>query len=217
MWEAKTLVKICGITSVKQAIQIAELGVDAIGVISVKESPRYVSPEKKKDIFRNLKEFFPNIKRVSVVKNIPLELIYTDNFDFDNVIQLHGDEDFSYCKSLRAKVTQVEIWKAFRIKEKENIKEIDLFLNFIDAILLDSWDEKTYGGTGIRIKSRYLEGLKFNKPWFLAGGISIDWVKQILDDIKPDGIDVSSSIESYPGIKDLKKTKKLMNYIRKLE
>ena len=214
MLEAKTLVKICGITSVDQALQIAKLGADAIGVISVKESPRYVSPQKKKDIFRNLKENFPQVKRVSVVKNIPLEMISINSFEFENVIQLHGDEDLSYSKKLRMKLPQIEIWKAFRIKDRENIREIELFSDFIDAVLLDSWNEKTYGGSGIRINSSYLKELNFSKPWLLAGGISIDWLQQILIDIKPDGIDVSSSIESSPGIKDLNKTKKLLDLIK---
>ena len=214
MLEAKTLVKICGITSVDQALQIAKLGVDAIGVISVKESPRYVTPDKKKDIFRNLKKNFPHIKRVSVVKNISLEMISINSFEFENVIQLHGDEEISYCKKLRRKLPQIEIWKAFRIKDIEDIKKIELFSDFIDAVILDSWNEKTYGGSGIKIKSKYLEGLKFSKPWLLAGGISTDWIKQILIDIKPDGIDVSSSIEIAPGIKDLNKTEKLLNLIK---
>ena len=213
MLEAKTLVKICGITSVDQALQIAKLGVDAIGVICVKESPRYVCPDQKKDIFRNLKKNFPDVKRVSVVKNIPLELICINSFEFENVIQLHGDEDLSYCKKLRKQFPQIEIWKAFRIKDREDINAIELFSDFIDTILLDSWNEKTYGGSGIRIKTKYLEELKFSKPWILAGGISIDWLKQILINIKPDGIDVSSSIEIAPGIKDLNKTKKLLNLI----
>ena len=214
MLEAKTVVKICGITSVDQALNIAKLGVDAIGVISVKESPRFVSLNRKKDIFRSLKKNFPHIKRVSVVKNIPLELIRINSFDFENVIQLHGDEDLSYCKRLRSKFPQIEIWKAFRIKERENIKEIELYSDFIDTIILDSWNEKTYGGSGKRINSKYLEKLKFSKPWLLAGGISMDWLKQILVDIKPNGIDVSSSIESSPGIKDMDKTKKLLNLIK---
>ena len=214
MLEAKTLVKICGITSVEQALQIAKLEADAIGVITVKESPRYVSPERKKDIFKNLMKNFPHVKRVSVVKNIPLELICLNSFELENVIQLHGDEDLSYCKELRKKLPQLEIWKAFRIKNKKDIKEIKLFSDFIDTVLLDSWNEKTYGGSGIRINSNYLKELKFSKPWLLAGGISIDWLKQILLEIKPDGIDVSSSIESSPGIKDLNKTKKLLNIIK---
>ncbi len=215
MLEAKTLVKICGITSVDQALQIAKLGVDAIGVISVKESPRYVSPDKKINIFKNLKKNFPHVKRVSVVKNIPLEFKYINSFKYENVIQLHGDEDISYCKKIRMKLPQIEIWKAFRIKEREDINKIELFSDFIDAVLLDSWNENTYGGSGIRIKPKYLAELKFSRPWLLAGGISIDWLKQILIDIKPDGIDVSSSIESAPGIKDLNKTKRLLNLIKR--
>ena len=214
MLEAKTLVKICGITTVDQALKIAKLGVDAIGVISVKESPRYISQKIKKDIFRNLKKNFPKIKRVSVVKNIPLELISINSFDSENVIQLHGDESLSYCKRLRREFPQIEIWKAFRIKDREDTREIELFSDFIDAVLLDSWNEKTYGGSGIRINYKYLEGLKFSKPWLLAGGISTDWLKQILTEIKPNGIDISSSIESAPGIKDLNETKKLLKIIK---
>jgi len=214
MLEAKTLVKICGITSVDQALQIAELGADAIGVISVKESPRYVSPKIKEDIFRNLKKSFPHIRRVSVVKNIPLESIYINSFDFENVIQLHGDENLSYCKKLRSKFPQIEIWKAFRIKNREDTEVIESFSDFIDVVLLDSWNEKTYGGTGIRIESKYLENLKFSKPWLLAGGISSDWLTEILTNIKPSGIDISSSIESAPGIKDLIKTKSLLSLVK---
>ena len=214
MLEAKTLVKICGITSVEQALQIAKLGVNAIGVISVKESPRYVSPKIKKEIFKNLEKIFPKIKRVSVIKNIPLELINTNSFNSENVIQLHGDEDISYCKNLRRKFPQIEIWKAFRIKNREDIREIENFSDYIDVVLLDSWNEKTYGGSGIRIQTKYLEDLKFSKPWLLAGGISTDWLKQILESIKPDGIDVSSSIESSPGVKDLIKTKQLLSIIQ---
>ena len=214
MLEAKTLVKICGITSVDQALQIAELGADAIGVISVKESPRYVSPKIKEDIFRNLKKSFPHIKRVSVVKNIPLESICINSLDFENVIQLHGDENLSYCKRLRSKFPQIEIWKAFRIKNSEDTEVIESFSDFIDVVLLDSWNEKTYGGTGIRIESKYLEKLKFSKPWLLAGGISSDWLTEILTNIKPSGIDISSSIESAPGIKDLNKTKNLLSLVK---
>ena len=214
MYKAKTLVKICGITSVDQALQIAKLGADAIGVISVKESPRYVSPAKKKDIFKNLKKDFPHVKRVSVVKNIPLEFIFINSFELENVIQLHGDEDLSYCKKLRRKFPQIEIWKAFRIKNREDTEVIESFSDFIDVVLLDSWNEKTYGGTGIRIESKYLEKLKFSKPWLLAGGISSDWLTEILTNIKPSGIDISSSIESAPGIKDLNKTKKLLSLVK---
>ena len=214
MSEAKTIIKICGITSIEQALQIAELGVNAIGVISVKESPRYVPNKRKEDIFKNLKKCYPKVKRVSIVKNQPLNL-FKSNLNSENVIQLHGDEDVDYCKSLRARTPQIELWKAFRIKERKDIDKVEIYSDFVDTFLLDSWNKDTYGGSGIRIQPKYLKGLLFRKPWLLAGGISADWIKQIIKDIKPDGIDISSSIESSPGIKDIEKTKNVIRLIRK--
>ena len=217
MTKVKPLIKICGITNVEQALKIAELGVDAIGVISVRESPRNVSTKNKEAIFRNLKKYYPNIKRVSVIKNLPLKIISENFVDSENVIQLHGDEDIEYCKSLRREIPRIKLWKAFRIKERENLEKIELFSDSTDAFLLDSWNKDTYGGSGIRIESKYLKDLKFNNPWFLAGGISIDWIEYIIKDIKPDGIDISSSIESFPGEKDIEKTIQLLNEIKKLK
>ena len=217
MLKVKPLIKICGITNIEQALKIAELGVDAIGVISVRESPRYVSTKNKEEIFKNLKKFHPNIKRVSVLKNLPLEIISANFIDSENVIQLHGDEDIEYCKSLRREIPQIELWKAFRIKEREDLKKIKLFSDSTDVFLLDSWNKDTYGGSGIRIESKYLQGLKFTNPWFLAGGISIDWIEYVIKDIKPDGIDISSSIESSPGEKDIEKTIRLLREIKKLK
>ena len=71
---------------------------------------------------------------------------------------------------------------------------------------MDSWNKETYGGSGKRIDQKYLEGLNFSKPWWLAGGVSKEWINEILMNIKPYGVDISSSIEISPGIKDIKKT-----------
>ena len=80
MPRTNTLVKICGLTSEEQALQVAKLGANAIGIISVKESPRYVSAEIKKKIFKTLESFFPDIERVSVVQNCPIDLIIKNNW-----------------------------------------------------------------------------------------------------------------------------------------
>ena len=100
------------------------------------------------------------------------------------------------------------------MKSKKDLDRIQPFENFVDAILLDSWNEKTYGGSGEKIKSTYLKNLQFSKPWWLAGGISIKWIDEILNEIKPDGLDISSSIEISPGLKDLKKTKEIINFLK---
>ena len=216
MLETKTLVKICGITSVEQAIQVAKLGTNAIGIISVDESPRYISPEKKKEIFKSLKDLYPNIDRVSVVKDSPIDSIIKSFLGEPNetIIQLHGDEDIDYCQKLKQQIPNVGLWKAFRIKNKKDLDKIKPFENFIDAILLDSWNKETYGGSGKRIKQKYLEDLSFSKPWWIAGGVSTEWIGEILKNIKPNGIDISSSIEISPGIKDLEKTKQIIKKIK---
>ncbi len=216
MPKTNTLVKICGLTSEEQALQIAKLGAHAIGIISVEESPRYVSAEIKKKIFKTLESIHPKIDRVSVVQNCPIDLIIK-NFlgnPSETIIQLHGDEDIDYCKKIRKEIPNIGLWKAFRIKTEKDLKKIQPFEDFVDAILLDSWNEKTYGGSGKKIKSTYLKNLQFNKPWWLAGGISIKWIDEILNEIKPDGLDISSSIEISPGLKDLKKTKELIKFLK---
>ena len=217
MLETKTLVKICGITSIEQAVQVAELGTNAIGIISVNESPRYISPEKKKEIFKTLKDLYPNIDRVSVVKDSPIDSIIKGFLGEpnENIIQLHGDEDIDYCQKLKQKVPNIFLWKAFRIKNKEDLDKIKPYENIVDAILLDSWNEETYGGSGKRIEQKYLEDISFSKPWWIAGGVSTEWIDVILKNIKPNGIDISSSIETAPGIKDLEKTKQIIKEIKK--
>ncbi len=217
MLETKTLVKICGITSIEQAVQVAELGTNAIGIISVNESPRYISPEKKKEIFKILKDLYPNIDRVSVVKDSPIDSIIKGFLGEpnENIIQLHGDEDIDYCQKLKQKVPNIFLWKAFRIKNKEDLNKIKPYENFVDAILLDSWNEETYGGSGKRIEQKYLKDISFSKPWWIAGGVSTEWIDVILKKIKPNGIDISSSIETAPGIKDLEKTKQIIKEIKK--
>ncbi len=218
MPKTNTLVKICGLTSEEQALQVAKLGANAIGIISVEESPRYISAELKKKIFKSLECFYPNIERVSVVQNCPIDLIIK-NFlgkPCETIIQLHGDEDIDYCKNIRERIPNIGLWKAFRIKTARDLDKIKPFEEFVDAVLLDSWNNETYGGSGKKIKSMYLENLKFSKPWWLAGGISIEWINEILSDIRPDGLDISSSIETSPGLKDMKKTETLFNHLKKI-
>ncbi len=218
MLETKTLVKICGITSIEQAVQVAEIGTNAIGIISVDESPRYISPEKKKNIFKALKDLYPNIERVSVVKNKPIDSIIKNFLGEPNetVIQLHGDEDIDYCQKLKQKIPNVAIWKAFRIKNKNDLDKIKDYENFIDAILLDSWNKESYGGSGKRIEQKYLEDLSFSKPWWLAGGVSKEWLGEIIRKFKPIGIDISSSVETSPGIKDIDKVSLIIKEVKNI-
>ena len=215
MTNVKPLIKICGITSLKQALQIAELNVDAIGVISVNDSPRYIENSIRCSIFKSLEELYPNIKRVLVVKNLTIDCIKEKlNHNKNFVIQLHGDETPNYCKELKKKIPQIEVWKAFRIKNRKDIKGIAEYENFIDAILLDSWSKDTYGGSGKKINKENLKNISFEKPWWLAGGISIDCVNETLKAVNPYGIDISSGVEIIPGVKNIEKVREIVKEVR---
>ena len=91
---------------------------------------------------------------------------------------------------------------------------IKKYEKFLDAIVLDSWNKETYGGSGKRIEETYLKDLNFRKPWWLAGGVSKEWIDKILREIKPNGIDISSSVEISPGIKDIDKVGLIINEVK---
>ena len=210
------LIKICGITKISQAKAISQLKVDAIGVIGVESSPRFVPKEKCQKIFEEVEKNSSNIERVLVIANKEIKKIdfSSNESSSPTVIQLHGNESVDYCHKLKIKFPEIFIWKAFRLKSILDLREIRRYENFVDAILLDAWDNKSLGGTGKRIPIELLVNRTFNTPWILAGGISYETIPEIFSKIKPDGIDASSLLETSPGIKDIAKVKSLIRVIK---
>ena len=104
-------------------------------------------------------------------------------------------------------------WKAFRLQKKENLSLVKEYENFVDAFLLDTWSKNQLGGTGKRLPIEWLKKTDFNIPWWLAGGISIESISEVLLNLNPYGIDASSKLEHSAGIKDIEKIKALINKI----
>ena len=210
--------KICGITKDSQAKIIASLGVNAIGVIGVKSSPRYVTEENRKIIFSSIKAISPNIQRVWVIANMSDSAIENgiSKYGVPSTIQLHGQESQNRCENLRSKYPSINWWKAFRVKSPEDLTLVKSYENSVDALLLDSWSKNSLGGTGKRINREWIQNITFKIPWWLAGGISSKCIEEIFNSINPYGVDVSSKLETSPGIKDISKVKDLINIIRKI-
>ncbi len=209
-------IKICGITNTSQARTIAQLGINAIGVIGVKNSPRFVPEEECIKIFNEVEQVSSFIERVFVIANEKLEHIkhIKNRSTPPSVIQLHGNESVDYCSELRSTFPTIKLWKAFRLKSINDLKNISQYEKFIDAILLDAWDENSLGGTGNRIPIELLINKTFKIPWILAGGLSADVIPEVFSKLRPDGIDASSRLEISPGIKDIDKVKSLVRIIR---
>ena len=211
-----TAIKICGITKTSQARSIAQFRVNAIGVIGVKNSPRFVTEEECIKIFNEIEKVSLSIEKVFVIANEKLETIKSiiNRSIKPSVIQLHGNESVDYCRELKYKFPKMKLWKAFRLKSINDLKNISQYEKNIDAILLDAWDEKSLGGTGNRVKIELLIDQTFKTPWILAGGISAEVIPEIFSKLRPDGIDASSRLEISPGIKDLEKVEYLVRVIR---
>ena len=211
-----TAIKICGLTKTSQARSIAELKINAIGVIGVKNSPRFVPEEECMKIFNEVEKVSSSIEKVLVIANAKLEEVKCINNRSTppSVIQLHGNESVDYCRELKNEFPRIKIWKAFRLKAINDLENISQYEKNIDAILIDAWDEKSLGGTGNRVPIELLLNKTFKAPWILAGGISAEIVPEIFSKLRPDGIDASSRLEISPGIKDIKKVASLVREIR---
>ncbi len=208
--------KSCGITTTSQAKSIAQLKINAIGVIGVKSSPRFVSQEDCIKIFNAVEKVSSNIEKVFVIANQELEKVkdISNRSNPPSVIQLHGNESVDYCSKLKLEFPTIKIWKAFRLKSMIDLNNISQYERNVDAILLDAWDENSLGGTGNRVPIELLINKNFKTPWILAGGISAEIIPEVFSKLRPDGIDASSRLETSPGIKDLKKVESLVSVIR---
>ena len=211
-----TAIKICGLTKTSQARSIAEFKINAIGVIGVKNSPRFVPEEECIKIFNEVEKVSSSIEKVLVIANAKLEEVKCINNRSTppSVIQLHGNESVDYCRELKNEFPRIKIWKAFRLKAINDLENISQYEKNIDAILIDAWDDKSLGGTGNRVPIELLLNKTFKAPWILAGGISAEIIPEIFSKLRPDGIDASSRLEISPGIKDIKKVASLVREIR---
>jgi phosphoribosylanthranilate isomerase len=187
-------VKICGITNYEDAVVALDMGADLLGFNFYPKSPRFVPPEKAREIISKLPGF---IDIAGVFVNESMEQIQeTKNLCQLDWVQLHGDEDPDFCKQFLSH--NVKVMKAIRVKDQTDVQSAEDY--FTDAILLDAFNPEKYGGTG-RV--------------FLAGGINPDNAAEAAE-LGVYGIDVCSGVEARPGKKDHKKMKKLFENIRHL-
>jgi phosphoribosylanthranilate isomerase len=205
-------IKICGITTAKQGIAIAKLGVTALGFMCVRSSPRYIQPSQIKAIAEQLPY---RVDRIGVFANAShqaIEKVVTAS----NLsgVQLHGDESPQFCQQLRNLLgNEIELWKALRIKTPADLLTVDRYENCVDTLLLDAYHPQALGGTGKTLDWESLKKFRPNLPWFLAGGLTPNNVTQALSLVKPDGIDLSSGVERSPGDKDLVKVAQLLTEV----
>ncbi|HYM59517.1 MAG TPA: phosphoribosylanthranilate isomerase [Thermoanaerobaculia bacterium] len=201
-----TRIKICGITREDDALFCAAQGADFLGFIFVPLTPRFIEPERAAAIAARVREAEHPPKIVGVFRDSGPEYIATTAATVGlDLVQLHGAESNDMIAALG-----VPAIKTFRISDEPPDTS-----DYPDAawVLFDTYDKHIAGGTGRRFDWSVLAAYGRNKPFFLSGGINPDNIAAAISLVRPDAIDLSSGVESAPGIKDHGKLRMLFTRV----
>lgn len=203
-----TEIKICGITNLDDASFAAECGVDALGFNFFSKSPRYVAPERAKEIIERIPE---KITKVGVfVNHDALEVKKIVEFCGLDLVQLHGDESSEYCGQFPRSL----LIKAFSPRREADLQKLRTYP--VRAILVDAYDPLRYGGTGKRSDWGIAVKVKKTHLLIIAGGLSADDIREVIENVSPHAVDINSGVESSPGRKDPEKVKKIVEIVRRI-
>jgi len=200
-------VKICGITNLEDALASWFAGADALGFVFYKKSPRNISLNQAQNISRILPKKILRVgvfvdENISTVKRIA-RACHLD------MLQFHGHESSAYCQKFKG----YKIIKAFRIGTPGDLDKISKYKTF--AYLFDSFSNTQFGGTGNKFHWKILaQSARIEPIIFVSGGLTAGNVRQAVKLLKPDWVDVSSSLELRPGKKNHQKIRKFIQAIK---
>lgn len=186
-------VKICGITSREDALHAVSCGADALGFVFYPGSPRFVDPQVAAAIIAELPPF---VASVGLFVNERREVIEATARDCAlDLLQLHGDETPADCL-----IPGYRVIKALRVRDAESLQAAARYQ--VCGLLLDTWSEKVYGGSGESFDWGLLKDFAAAHPVILAGGLTPENVARAVATVRPWAVDVSSGVECAPGRKD---------------
>ena len=203
-----TQIKICGIMNSKDASLVAGCGADAIGFIFHPQSPRYVTPERAKEIIEKLPH---GITKVGVFVNRELqevkEIVSRCGLD---MVQLHGAESPAFCDEF----PRAQVIKAVALRKADDLEGLRAYP--VRAILVDAYGPALHGGTGKKADWALAAKVKTTHPLILAGGLSMVNIQEAIKAVSPDAVDINSGVEHLPGQKDHAKVKEIIELVHSL-
>jgi phosphoribosylanthranilate isomerase len=190
-------VKVCGVTRVEDALAAAELGADAVGINFFPGSPRFIDAARAAAIVRALPK---GVEAVGVFVNEPPERINAITEEVGlHLAQLHGDETPE-----EADLVRLPVIKAVRLEKETDIAAAEKYK--VDLFLIDT-PSGNWGGSGRKGDWKLAAAACRRLRAVLAGGLTPDNVAEAIREVNPYGVDVSSGVESAPGVKDREKMK----------
>lgn len=196
-------VKICGLSTPETVEAALAAGADMLGLVRCETSPRHVSLQAARSLGRQIGGRARKVLLTVDADDASLaEAVAVLRPD---VLQLHGEETPGRLAALKARFG-LPIMKAIAIGAEADLAQIGAYRDVADLLLLDSRPaDGRRGGTGAAFDWSLLNGLELPRPWLLAGGLDPDNVAGALMATGAPGVDVSSGVESAPGVKDVAK------------
>jgi len=211
-----TKVKICGVRTVTAALAVAEYGADYIGLVFA-PSRRQVDIETATEIIKSVRARYPKVNFVGVFVNSPAKQVnrVADTCGLDSV-QLSGDESWDYCLEIRKPVIKpIHITSdANENKIRARIEKGCLQLKGKTfRCLLDTQGDNLFGGTGRTFDWSKVKNLAAEYPLIIAGGLHPGNVSELISQVHPWGVDVSSGVETN-GVKDINKIRAFISAVK---
>jgi len=204
----RTRVKICGITRPEDGVAAARLGVDAIGLVFYAKSPRAVDIKTAQTVCAALPGF---VSVVSLFLNPDAEWVDEVLAEVPvDLLQFHGNESAEFCRSFSRPYI-----KALGMSNADIATQV---VPYHDArgVLLDSHATGEAGGTGQSFDWNTIPQ-DFRRRIILAGGLNPDNIAAAIQQVRPYAVDLSSGVESAPGIKDVARMTRLMNEVKRVD
>ena len=206
-----TIIKICGITNLDDALAAIAAGADALGFNFYKPSPRYISPQNAREIVEQLPT---SVLTVGVFVNEQLQSVrkIADETGL-KALQLHGDESPEYCRELSA---DHEVIKTLAVSQDFDTQVIHAY--DVAAIMLDTRDNNLRGGTGRVFDWSIARQVNQLVPkLFLAGGLSPENIAEAIEAVRPYAVDACSALEDSPGKKNHERMRSFIARARSVE
>jgi phosphoribosylanthranilate isomerase len=198
---SRMFVKYCGFTREEDVQYAINLGVNALGFIFYEKSKRYIEPAEVRKISANVPD---TVLKFGVFAESAVDEVNTviEAASLDRV-QVFADE------IVDSSAYNVPVVPVYRITSEDTLPKKPLKMPF----LLDSYSRSEAGGSGESFSWEYLRNYQYINNTIVAGGINSNNLKQLLNRVKPYGIDVSSGIEIEKGIKSKEKMKQLIRIV----
>mgnify|MGYP003644498128 FL=1 len=196
----KTQIKICGLSTEATIDAAIDAGATHIGLVHFEKSPRHVSLDRAAQLRDHAGE---RVKTVLLLVNAdPAATGKAIDRVKPDIVQFHGSETPEWLK-LVADNSGLEIWKALGVKDAPTLAKSDRFVGAADRLLFDAPAKALPGGTGTSFDWSLLADHDHQLAWGLAGGLDPDNVKDALTATRAPLVDVSSGVESAPGVKQV--------------